>query len=206
MQHAKGQQRKPFGSVSQYLPCRNGFHIWCWHHPYTFFLPGLRLFQPSTALPSGSRGSTVVGQSWQKKAHMRNDRTSVWTTTETRVAMEPNQMCSQISRNLIKKRNWNGNLFFFFLVKVLKKTKQKYKALNTSRKHLSGRKRPYLWALTPIIALFLSVPVNEGYITGSPANGLPVFCRWLHVVAVPISWSPFFTSLTAGLHQLLGRH
>lgn len=39
-----------------------------------------------------------------------------------------------------------------------------------------------------------------------PADGVLVFCGWLHVVAVTISWGPFLPCLTAGLHQLLGRH
>lgn len=39
-----------------------------------------------------------------------------------------------------------------------------------------------------------------------PADGVPVFSGWLHVVAVTITGGPFFPRLAASLHQLLGRH
>ena len=48
--------------------------------------------------------------------------------------------------------------------------------------------------------------VNGRLIMALPADGLPIFSGWLHVVAVTISRSPFLPCLTAGLHQLLGRH
>lgn len=39
-----------------------------------------------------------------------------------------------------------------------------------------------------------------------PADGVPVSCGRLHVVAVTISRGPLLPRLAAGLHQLLGRH
>lgn len=39
-----------------------------------------------------------------------------------------------------------------------------------------------------------------------PADGVPVFSGWLHIVAVTITGGPFFPRLAANPHQLLGRH
>lgn len=41
---------------------------------------------------------------------------------------------------------------------------------------------------------------------GGPADGVPVSGGRLHVVAVTVRRGPFLPRLTAGLHQLLGRH
>lgn len=85
-------------------------------------------------------------------------------------------------------------IFFFFLCLIFEAP------IKTLRIHemyqfisaLSSVQEKMTWTGVQIMAL--------------PADGVPVSGGRLHVVAVTVRRGPFLPRLTAGLHQLLGRH
>ena len=69
--------------------------------------------------------------------------------------------------------------------------------------------RGLLRMICSVMNLIIRIKLNDmngRLIMALPADGVPIFSGWLHVVTTTISWSPFLPCLTAGLHQLLGRH
>ena len=108
----------PGVSGHRYLPCRNRSHIYRWYPLDTYFLLWLCSFQPNTDFLSGNRRSTVVGQSWQRKAQRRKallkclDCNCGPTATmcglaalPTSAVTELSELCFQVSINLIRRRN-----------------------------------------------------------------------------------------------------
>lgn len=108
----------------KYLPCRSRRHIYRRRPVDTHLLLWLRLFRPDIDFVRGSPGSTVVGQSWQRK---REKRTKVrgefvrqlWPSGNDEVGrvfiprVLPHSWlkCFEVFLNLIRRRNLkNRNL------------------------------------------------------------------------------------------------